>query len=266
MSLTPLEARITVAKKARESSTRVKDSSKTRTASPKVDKCNFTEDVCVYDLLMTNFLSSQSACIKLVHHIHQLSDLEKKNVDLTGKLSAEQISHETRMSEMNESIDARKPSFVTSDMTRSYDKLLAKLKPYHKATWQSKFEVVIEAYSWVSLTARVGSFPIIPLKMKMLRRSTLTCSLLKRRKETFFRHECKNANMTRSYDKLLAKLKPYHKATWKSKFEVVIEAYSWVILTARVGSFLVIPLKMKMLRRSTLTCSLLKVSKSMRWI
>ncbi|VVA39852.1 PREDICTED: LOC110760952 partial [Prunus dulcis] len=104
MSWTPLEARIMVAKKARESSTRAKDSSKTQTAGPKVDKCNFTKDVCVYDLLVTNFLSSPSACIKLVDHIHQLSELEKKNVDLTGKLSAEQICHETRVSEMNESM------------------------------------------------------------------------------------------------------------------------------------------------------------------
>ncbi|VVA39347.1 PREDICTED: LOC110760952 partial [Prunus dulcis] len=100
----PEEARITVAKKARESSTRAKDSSKTQTAGPKVDKCNFTKDVCVYDLIVTNFLSSPSTCIKLVDHIYQLSELEKKNVDLTGKLSAEQIRHETRVSEMNDSM------------------------------------------------------------------------------------------------------------------------------------------------------------------
>lgn len=64
-----------MAKKARELSTWAKDSSKTQTAGPKVDKCNFTKDVCVYDLLVMNFLSSSSACIKLVDYIHQVSDL-----------------------------------------------------------------------------------------------------------------------------------------------------------------------------------------------
>ncbi|CAL2265795.1 unnamed protein product [Prunus armeniaca] len=98
---------------------------------------NSTGDACVYDMLKANFLSSQSACVKLVDHIHQashlgtfsslslekqkdvaaiqnssaiapsyaqLNELDKKNVNMTSKLSAEETSHETRMFEMKESI------------------------------------------------------------------------------------------------------------------------------------------------------------------
>ncbi|CAL2247918.1 unnamed protein product [Prunus armeniaca] len=104
-----------VAKKAKESSTRAKDSLKTRIAGLKVDKCNSTGDVYVYDLLVTNSLSSMSACIKVVDHIDQLSELDKKNVDLTGKRLAEQIRHETRMFEMNESMYVLKGSLDKKD-------------------------------------------------------------------------------------------------------------------------------------------------------
>lgn len=59
-SLTPLEVRMAVAK----------GSSKMRAAGPKVDMSNSIGDACVSDMLKMNFLSSQSACVKLVDHIH----------------------------------------------------------------------------------------------------------------------------------------------------------------------------------------------------
>ncbi|CAL8174810.1 unnamed protein product [Prunus armeniaca] len=74
-SFSPLEARMEGSKKARESSNRVKGSSEMRTASPKVDKSNSAGDACVCDMLKMNFLSCLSACVKLVDHIHQASDL-----------------------------------------------------------------------------------------------------------------------------------------------------------------------------------------------
>ncbi|VVA33509.1 PREDICTED: LOC110760952 partial [Prunus dulcis] len=145
------------AKKVRESSTRANGSSKIRIAGPKINKSNSTGDACVSDMLKVNFLSSPSACVKLVDQIHQahlgtfsslslekqnetdvhllkkgvvfaveairnssvvapssahLSELEKKNVALTGKLSAEQIHHETKMFEMKESMSVLKSSFT----------------------------------------------------------------------------------------------------------------------------------------------------------
>ncbi|KAI5351589.1 hypothetical protein L3X38_004480 [Prunus dulcis] len=64
------------AKKTRESSARVNGSSATSAADPKVDKSSRTRDASMYDLLKTKFLSSLSACFKLVDHIHQASDLD----------------------------------------------------------------------------------------------------------------------------------------------------------------------------------------------
>ena len=69
-SLTPLLARMAAAKEVRDSSAQAKGHSDTRTASPKVDKPSTTWDACVSDLLKMNFLSSPSACAKLVDHIH----------------------------------------------------------------------------------------------------------------------------------------------------------------------------------------------------
>ncbi|CAL2226826.1 unnamed protein product [Prunus armeniaca] len=74
-SLTPLEVRMAAAKKARESSAREKGSSATLAADSKVDKSSPAGDVGVSDILKTNFLSSLSACVKLVDHVYQAGDL-----------------------------------------------------------------------------------------------------------------------------------------------------------------------------------------------
>ncbi|KAI5313990.1 hypothetical protein L3X38_043166 [Prunus dulcis] len=66
---------VTTAKKVRESSTRAKGYSEMRTICLKNDKSNFAREACVFDMLKTNFLSSPSACVKLVDHIHHAGDL-----------------------------------------------------------------------------------------------------------------------------------------------------------------------------------------------
>ncbi|CAL2265355.1 unnamed protein product [Prunus armeniaca] len=63
------------AKKAKKSSARVKGSSEIRITNPKADKSNPTGDTGVSDLLKTYFLSSPSAYVKLVDHIHQAGNL-----------------------------------------------------------------------------------------------------------------------------------------------------------------------------------------------
>ncbi|CAL9019534.1 unnamed protein product, partial [Prunus brigantina] len=75
-SFTSLEMRMAAAKETRESSPRAKGSFVTSVADPKVDKSSLARDAIVSNLLKMNFLSSPSACFKLVDHIHQVSDLE----------------------------------------------------------------------------------------------------------------------------------------------------------------------------------------------
>ncbi|CAL9018083.1 unnamed protein product [Prunus brigantina] len=91
-------------------------------------------NVGVFDLRKTNFLSSPSTCVKLVDHIHQVfaietirnssdvapssaqvSELEKKNAELTSKLSAEQIRYEKKMSKLRAMISELKSSLAEKD-------------------------------------------------------------------------------------------------------------------------------------------------------
>lgn len=58
-----------VVKRARELSTRAKSYSVARTAGPEVGD-NSARDKCMSDVLKTNFLSSPSACAKMVDHVH----------------------------------------------------------------------------------------------------------------------------------------------------------------------------------------------------
>ncbi|KAL6276769.1 hypothetical protein ACE6H2_020370 [Prunus campanulata] len=97
--LTPLEVRMKVAKKSKKSSTRVKGSSETRTAGPKVDMSNFARDACVSDLLKMNFLSSQSTCVKLSEQINvvDIKDAEEHVADETTSIEddvKEGVTHE----------------------------------------------------------------------------------------------------------------------------------------------------------------------------
>ncbi|CAL2276194.1 unnamed protein product [Prunus armeniaca] len=116
-------------KKARKSSARVKVSSTMPVADAKVDKSSPAEDAGMSDLLEMNFLSSSSAYVKLVDHINQtiwnsfvvapssaqLSELEKKNADLTSKLSAKQIRYKKKMSELRAMIYELKSSLAEKD-------------------------------------------------------------------------------------------------------------------------------------------------------
>ncbi|CAL9019171.1 unnamed protein product [Prunus brigantina] len=62
----------------------------------------------------------------------QLNELEKKNVDLTGKLLGEQICHEMRMSEMNENMSVLKSSLAKKDneLNSSFTTLHARKEAY----------------------------------------------------------------------------------------------------------------------------------------
>lgn len=58
------------------------------------------------------------------------------------------------------------------------------------------------------------------------------------RKEAYFCLECKKADTSYSYDKLLAMFDTYHKADERSNSKAVIEAYNWATWIAIVGGSL----------------------------
>ncbi|CAL9001333.1 unnamed protein product, partial [Prunus brigantina] len=205
----PLEVRLAEARKAKESSARAKGSSATLATDPKVDKSSPAGDASVSDLLKMHFLSSPSACAELVDQIRQagdlgtfsslslekqreatlhllqkgLNDLEKKDVELISKLSAEQTHYENKMSNLRMMISELKSSFVEKDSELS------------------------------SCTADLAS-----------------------QKYAYFRLECKNADISLSYDKLLPRFRAYHKSAKESKSEAAMDAYKLGYLDCTNGN------------------------------
>ncbi|CAL2277269.1 unnamed protein product [Prunus armeniaca] len=129
-------------KKVRESSVRAKGSSTISAADPKMDKSSPEGDACVSDLLKMNFLSSLSACFKLVDHIHKASDLDtfsslslEKQREATFHLLQKGVSSlAEKDSELNSfatDLVSRKDAYFrlehkNADISLSYDKLLAR--------------------------------------------------------------------------------------------------------------------------------------------
>ncbi|KAL6283864.1 hypothetical protein ACE6H2_014793 [Prunus campanulata] len=217
-SLTSLQARLAEAKKMRESSARAKGSSSVSAVDPKVNKSSPAGDARVSDLLKTNFLSNPSSCAELVDHIRQagdlgtfsslylenqrevafhllqkglifaaqtvqnsfavapssaqLSELEKKNVELASKLFTEQARCEKKTSDLRAMISELKSSLAEKDS-----------------------ELNSSAADLVS------------------------------RKDAFFRLERKNADISLSYEKLLARFRAHHESAERSKSEATIDAY-----------------------------------------
>ncbi|CAL2264505.1 unnamed protein product [Prunus armeniaca] len=135
-SLTLLEARMITAKNVKRSSVRAKSLSNPRKARLKVV-------FAVEAIWSSSSIASSST---------QLDELEKKNVDLTNKLSGEQTRHETKMFEMKKSLGGLKSSL-------SYDKMLVKFDAYCKAAEQSKSKVVIDPYKQGYLDYKSGVAP-----------------------------------------------------------------------------------------------------------
>ncbi|KAI5350908.1 hypothetical protein L3X38_003799 [Prunus dulcis] len=72
----------------------------------------------------------------------QLSELEKKNVELASKLSAKQTRYEKKI----------------------YDKLLARLRAHHKSADKSKFEATIDAYKLGYVHCTNGTAPFYAIE------------------------------------------------------------------------------------------------------
>ncbi|CAL2271265.1 unnamed protein product [Prunus armeniaca] len=188
---------------------------------PKVDKSSPAGDIGVSNLLKMNFLLSRPLADNLdtflslslekqseaTFHLLQkgvvfatetiwnlsivtpssakLSELEKKNADLTSKLSVGQIRYEKKTSELramiyelksslaekNGELSSSTPNLVSrkdayfrlehknADIFLNYDKLLARFSAYHKFTKKSKFEDITDAYKLGYLDCTNGSAP-----------------------------------------------------------------------------------------------------------
>ncbi|CAL2275649.1 unnamed protein product [Prunus armeniaca] len=176
----PLKVSLAEARKVRESSAHGKGSSATSAADPNQDKSNPVGDANVSDLLKTHFLSSLSACAELVDQIRQagnlvfvaetiwnlsavtpssaqLNDLEKKDVELISKLSAEETCYEKKTSDLRTMIPELKSSLAKKDFELSSSAAdLAK----------SKFEAIMDAYKLGYLDCTNGDDPFYSIRDK----------------------------------------------------------------------------------------------------
>ena len=118
------------------------------------------------DLLKMNFLSSPSACAKLVDQIRQASDLgtfsslslEKQReakfyLLQKGVVFAPEIiwNSSTVAPSSDADLDSWKDAYFclehkNADISLSYDKLLFRFGAYHKSAKKSKFEAIINEY------------------------------------------------------------------------------------------------------------------------
>ncbi|CAL9024626.1 unnamed protein product, partial [Prunus brigantina] len=228
-SLTPLEVRLAGAKKARESSTRVKGSYVIPGSNPEVGKFNPVGDAGMSNLLKTNFLSCSSTCAELVNHIHQAGNLDTfSSFSLEKQREATFHLLKVRLVFATETI--RNSSVVAhsfgqlSELENKNDELAIKLSAqqtyYEKKTFDLRAMISELKSSLIEKDFELSYF----------------AADLVSRKDAYFRLECKNADMSLSYDKLLARLRPYHKSIEKSKSEAIIDAYKLGYLHSANGT------------------------------
>ncbi|CAL9024561.1 unnamed protein product [Prunus brigantina] len=123
-----------------------RDEDRTGRTSPPPNLCNLVKHGA--DSKSLTPLEARMAAAK-----KDRDELEKKNVDMTSKLSVEQVRHEIRMLEIKESMSLLKSSLAKKDSelnssvaTLHSCKLLVEFEAYHKATEQSKSEVAVDVY------------------------------------------------------------------------------------------------------------------------
>ncbi|CAL2246525.1 unnamed protein product [Prunus armeniaca] len=214
----PLEVRLAEARKARESSARTKGSSVTSATDPKVDKSSPVGDAGVSDLLKTQFLSSPSSCAELVDQIRQAGDLGtfsslslEKQKEATLHLLQKGIVFAAETIR-NSSVVA--PSSVQlSELEKKNAELVSKLSAeqtrYEKKTSDLRAMISELKSSLAEKDSELNSF----------------AADLASRKDAYFHLEHKNADISHSYDKLLARLHAYHESAEESKSEVAMDAY-----------------------------------------
>ena len=206
------------AKRAKESFAQVKGFSTTSAADPKVDKSSPAGDVGVSDLLKTHFLSSPSACAGLVDQIRQAGDLGTFS-SLSLEKQREATLHLLQKgavfaAETIRNSFAVAPSFAQlSELEKKNAELVCKLSA-EQARYEKKTS---------DLRAMISE-----LKSSLAEKdSELNSSAadLASRKDAYFHLERKNADISHSYDKLLARFRAYHESAEESRSEATVDAY-----------------------------------------
>ncbi|CAL8115589.1 unnamed protein product [Prunus armeniaca] len=224
----PLEVRLAEARKARESSARTKGSSATSATDPKVDKSSPAGDAGVSDLLKTQFLSSPSSCAELVDQIRQAGDLGTFS-SLSLEKQREATLHLLQKgvvfaAETIRNSSAVAPSSVQlSELEKKNAELVSKLSAeqtrYEKKTSDLRVMISELKSSLAETDSELNS----------------SAADLASRKDAYFHLERKNADISHSYDKLLARLHAYHESAEESKSEVAMDAYKLGYLDCTKG-------------------------------
>ncbi|CAL8114443.1 unnamed protein product [Prunus armeniaca] len=218
VSLTPLEMKLVEAKKMRESSARATGSSSATVVGPKMDKSDPAGDACVSNLLKTNFLSNPSSCAELVDHIRQAGDLGTFS-SLSLEKQREATFHLIQKGLVFAAETIRNSSAVAPSS--------AQLSELEKKNAELASHLVAEQARYEKKTHDLRAM-ISELKSSFTEKDSELNSLatdLVSRKDAFFSLERKNADISLSYDKLLARFHAYHKSAEKSKSEAIIDAY-----------------------------------------
>ncbi|CAL9004915.1 unnamed protein product [Prunus brigantina] len=198
----PLEVRLAEARKARESSARTKGSSVTSAADPKVDKSSPAGDAGVSDLLKTQFLSSPSSCVELVDQIRQAG-----NLGTFSSLSLEKQREATLHLLQKGVVFAAETIRNSSAVAPS----LAQLSELEKKNAELVSKLSAEQTRYEKKTSDLRAM-ISELKSSLAEKdSELNSSAtdLASRKDAYFHLERKNADISHSYDKLLARFHAY---------------------------------------------------------
>ncbi|CAL8082890.1 unnamed protein product [Prunus armeniaca] len=224
----PLEVRLAEARKARESSAQAKGSSATSAIDPKVDKSSPVGDASVSNMLKMHFLSSPSSYAELVDQIRQAGDL-----DTFSSISLEKQREATLhllqkgvvfVAETIRNSSAVAPSSAQlSELEKKNAELVSKLSAkrtrYEKKTFDLRAMISELKSSLAEKDSKLNS----------------SAANLASRKEAYFHLERKNADISHSYDKLLARFHAYHESAEESKSEVSMDTYKLCYLDCTNG-------------------------------
>ncbi|CAL2239307.1 unnamed protein product [Prunus armeniaca] len=196
-SLTSLEVRMATAKKMRESSAWAKGYSSASVVDPKANKSSPAGDACVSDMLKMNFLSNPSSCVELVDHIRQVDDLGTFS-SLSLEKQREATFHLIQKGLVFAAETIRNSSAVAPSS--------AQLNELEKKNAELASQLSAEQAGYEKKTSYLRAM-ISELKSSLTEKDSKLNSLaadLVSRKDVFFCLEPKNADISLSYDKLLA--------------------------------------------------------------
>ncbi|CAL2227722.1 unnamed protein product [Prunus armeniaca] len=215
----PLEVKLAEARKARESR-----------VDPKVDKSSPAGDVGVSDLLKMHFLSSPSSCAELVDQIRQAGDL-----GTFSSLSLEKQREATLHLLQKGVVFTAETIWNSSAVAPSS----AQLSELEKKNAELVSKLSIEQTRYEKKTSDLQAM-IYELKSSLAEKdSELNSSAadLASRKDAYFHLERKNADISHSHDKLLARFHVYHESADESRSEVAMDAYKLGYLDCTNGHY-----------------------------